>query len=117
MTLAIAHKRDDLGILDVIRERRAPFSPEACVAEFADLLKQYRVSKVTGDRYSGEWCREAFRRYGLTYDPASAPKSDLYRDLLPRPKNEQHSPLQWAVIGALSSRLGTIFATKRWSEG
>ena len=51
--------------------------------EFAALLKTYRVSQVSGDRYAGEWCREPFQRAGIFYDPNARPKSDLYRDLLP----------------------------------
>ena len=47
------------------------------------MLKQYRITKIKGDRYSGEWCRESFRRHGISDDPAPSPKSDLYRDLLP----------------------------------
>ena len=70
-------------MLDVLRERRPPFSPEAVVVEFAELLRSYRVTKIKGDRYAGEWCRESFRKHGIAYDPAAAPKSDLYRDLLP----------------------------------
>ena len=31
------------------------FQPEDCVLEFAGLLKGYRISHVTGDRYAGEW--------------------------------------------------------------
>jgi hypothetical protein len=83
MTLAIAHKENDIGVLDCLRERKAPFSPESAVLEFADLLKQYRITRVRGDRYAGEWPRDAFRRFGIAYDLAEAPKSDLYRDLLP----------------------------------
>jgi hypothetical protein len=83
MTLGIAHKDDDGGVLDCVRERQPPFGPEAVVADFAELLKQYRVKRIQGDRYAGEWCREAFRRHGISYDPADSPKSDLYRDLLP----------------------------------
>jgi hypothetical protein len=37
MTLAIAHKGNTV-ILDLVRERRAPFSPEAVVEEFAGEL-------------------------------------------------------------------------------
>ena len=66
-TLAIAHKEGEIGILDCIREVRPPFSPEAVVAEFADLLKSYRVTKIAGDRYAGEWVREPFRKQGINY--------------------------------------------------
>jgi hypothetical protein len=70
-------------VVDALRERRPPFSPEDVVAEFAALLKSYRVGKVTGDRYAGEWPRERFRALGVAYEPAEKPKSDLYRDMLP----------------------------------
>jgi hypothetical protein len=46
-------------------------------------LKTSRVSKVTGDRYGGEWPRERFQVHGIHYDPADKTKSDLYRELLP----------------------------------
>ena len=83
MTLAIAHSEDKRAVLDVVRERRPPFSPEDVVGEFAALLKLYSVYNVTGDRYAGEWPRERFREHGITYDLAEKPKSDLYRELLP----------------------------------
>ncbi|WP_275168145.1 hypothetical protein [Bradyrhizobium sp. CSS354] len=83
MTVAIAHKEGDTAILDAIREIKPPFSPEATVAEFAELLKTYRISRVTGDRYAGEWTREPFQRAGIFYEANARPKSDLYRDFLP----------------------------------
>lgn len=83
MTMAIAHKEGDTAILDVVREVRPPFSPEAVASEFADVLKAYRISQVLGDKYAGEWVREPFQRRGIFYLPNAAPKSDLYRDLLP----------------------------------
>jgi hypothetical protein len=86
MTLAIGHREGDGStsvIIDAIRERRPPFSPDDVCAEFAALLKSYRVSKVTGDRYAGEWPRERLASYNIGYEPAERPKSDLYRDMLP----------------------------------
>jgi hypothetical protein len=82
-TLAIAHQEDDVAVLDAIRERRPPFSPEDVVLEFATLLKTYRIAEVQGDRYAGDWPRERFREHGIAYELAAKPKSDLYRDLLP----------------------------------
>jgi hypothetical protein len=38
---------------------------------------------VQGDRYGGEFPRELFRKFGITYDVSAKPKSDLYRDVLP----------------------------------
>jgi hypothetical protein len=82
-TLAIAHRDADSLILDCVREVRPPFSPESVCMEYAGLLKTYRITKVTGDRYAGEWPREQFRKYGVQYELSSKAKSDIYRDLLP----------------------------------
>jgi hypothetical protein len=84
MTLAVAH-RDEQGrvLLDAVRERRPPFSPDDVVLEFVALLKSYNTRTVQGDRYAGEWPRERFRVHGIEYEVAEQPKSELYRDLLP----------------------------------
>lgn len=83
MTLAISHHSSGIAVLDALREVRPPFSPEQIVADFATLLKSYKITSVTGDRYAGEWPREQFRKHGITYIVSDKTKSDLYRDLLP----------------------------------
>ena len=70
-------------IVDAVREVRPPFSPSAVVDDFAVLLKSYRVSKVVGDHYGGEFVKEPFRRHGISYKVCNEPKSDLFRDMLP----------------------------------
>jgi hypothetical protein len=82
-SLAIAHLEGATAVLDAVRERRPPFSPEAVVADFADLLKSYHVSSVTGDRYAGEWPRERFRVHGVSYTPAEKTASEIYGEFLP----------------------------------
>jgi hypothetical protein len=83
MTLAIAHRENDVIVLDCVRERRAPFSPEAVVAEFVDTLRHYHVGTVYGDRYGGEWPRERFKKASVEYFSSDKPKSDLYLAALP----------------------------------
>lgn len=83
MTLAIAHRRGDVAVLDAVREVRPPFSPESVVMDFATLLKSYRLHSVTGDRYAGEWPRERFRHHGISYELSERTKVDIYRDCLP----------------------------------
>jgi hypothetical protein len=105
MTLAVAHREKDAGvILDCIRERKSPFSPDAVVQEFAATLKSYGLAKVTGDKYAGEWPRERFKVHGIAYEPAAKPKSDLYRDVLPLLNSKQldlldHERLRTQLIG------------------
>jgi hypothetical protein len=43
----------------------------------------YGCISVTGDRFAGEFPREAFRRLGIRYDTSDRAASDLYRDALP----------------------------------
>lgn len=83
MTLAIGHADGETAVLDAVRERKPPFSPEAVVEDFCGLLKDYGITEVTGDRYAGEWPRERFRKNGIAYNIADRPRSDLYRDMLP----------------------------------
>jgi hypothetical protein len=83
MTLAIAHRENDRTILDCFAECKPPFSPEAVVADFATLLKSYRVNTVRGDRYAGAWPRERFEVHGITYEPADHNRSELYLAFLP----------------------------------
>ena len=89
MTLAIGHQERDLSVIDCLRERKPPFSPESVVTDFCCTLKAYGLNRVTGDRYAGEWPREQFRKLGITYELAEQPRSDLYRDMLPKLNSRQ----------------------------
>lgn len=82
-TLAIGHQDGERSVLDVCRGIKPPFSPESVVKEYAALLKSYRCSSVTGDRYSGEWVREAFSKEGIHYRHSELTKSDCYLESLP----------------------------------
>jgi hypothetical protein len=83
MTMAIAHREGDRAVLDCVRERTPPFSPEEVVAEFAALLNSYRVKTVFGDRWGGTWPAERFEVHRIRFDPSVKVKSDIYRDFLP----------------------------------
>jgi hypothetical protein len=82
-TLAISHRDGQRFVIDAIREIRPPFSPEAVIDDLATLLKSYRIARVVGDRYAGEFPRELFRKRAIHYVCAEKTKSDLFRDLLP----------------------------------
>ena len=83
MTLAVAHHENGRAVLGLVRGKRPPVSPEAVVQEFAEVLRAYQVTTVTGDRYAGEWPREQFRKHGIEYLPSEKAKSELYLELLP----------------------------------
>jgi hypothetical protein len=82
-TAAVAHLEGEVAVLDAVRERTAPFSPESVIEEFSDFFKSYGVRTISGDRYSGEFARERFRVHGIEYRTADKPKSEIYLALLP----------------------------------
>jgi hypothetical protein len=84
MTLAIAH-RDVTGkaILDLLREVKPPFSPEATVLAFARELKRYNVRATYSDAYGGDWVREAFAKAGITITLSPLVRSEIYLNALP----------------------------------
>ncbi|MGC2413646.1 MAG: hypothetical protein WA459_13220 [Stellaceae bacterium] len=83
-TLAISHRdKDGCAILDCTRERWPPFSPEAAVQEFADVLKSHRVHRVTGDHYAGECPKEQFQKCAIEYATSDKQKSAIYQEELP----------------------------------
>lgn len=83
MTLAIAHAEGNQSVLDAVRVVKPPFSPDAVAKEFSDLLGAYGLSRVTGDRYGGEWPRERFAAHSVTYVPSERSKSEIYSAFLP----------------------------------
>jgi len=82
-TLAIAHKEEEKLVLDLIREHQPPFDPSKVTAELAQDLTRYHCHQVVGDRYSGEWVREAFRNHEIHYRLSDRTKSELYLEALP----------------------------------
>lgn len=87
-TLCIGHRSPDGQIvIDVLMDQgpraNGTFSPEVAVQRFAAVLKEYRCHQVTGDRYAGEWPREAFARHDIIYRLADLDRSGLYTQLEP----------------------------------
>jgi hypothetical protein len=84
MTLGIAYMAEDgTAMLAAVREVVPPFSPDDVAKEFATLLKSYGITRVTGDAYSGEWCRERLAVHGIGYDVSKKSKSVIYTEFLP----------------------------------
>ena len=84
MTIGISHHDKEAGpVLDALRERKPPFSPESVVHEFSALMKSYGIHMAESDKWGGDWVGEAFRKNDITVKPSAAAKSDIYRELLP----------------------------------
>lgn len=82
--LAIAHmEASGRIVVDVARERRAPHQPAEVAAEFAGIMKGFRLRSVTGDRYGGQWPVEAYAAEGIAYELADRTSSELYLAMMP----------------------------------
>jgi hypothetical protein len=81
--LAIAHCESGFAVLDLLLERRPPFSPEAVVEEMCRTVKRYRIARVTGDRWGSGFVVEQFRKHGVAYHPSDKTKSEIYTEFLP----------------------------------
>lgn len=77
MTLAIGHV-DGHIVIDVITGRQGRFNPRAVADEFCNWLRQYKVGKVHGDRYAGNWVQDAFAAHGIQFEPIKQNKSEIY---------------------------------------
>jgi hypothetical protein len=81
-TLAIAHNRDGIGVLDLCIDQgprvARNFSPDDSVKKFAGILKAYGLSTVTGDQYAAQWPVKAFEKHGIAYHPAELNRSQIY---------------------------------------
>jgi len=85
--LGIAHRdADGRAVLDNLTDQgqRPPFDPNKAVERFVRVLRDYRVSRVVGDRYAGETFRSSFRDRGIAYEVAKHSASELYEALEPR---------------------------------
>lgn len=79
-TLAIGHRDRDAAIIDLVTGRKG--SPAGIVAEYAQVLKRYKITKVTGDRYAGRWPRDEFAKHGIAYDVSELDRSGLFLETL-----------------------------------
>ena len=54
-TLAVAHMEAEHYVIDLVRGTNGKFDPQAVTAQYAELLKEYRIGSVTGDNYAAQW--------------------------------------------------------------
>jgi hypothetical protein len=82
-TVSIGHAEGDRVVLDCLFERKPPFNPSEVVAEIVELLRGYRITQVTGDKYAAMWVIEAFQKCGMSYLQSERDRSAIYLDALP----------------------------------
>jgi hypothetical protein len=83
MTLAISHRHGAAAVLDAVVEVIPPFKPSEAVAEMVEVLARFDIRAVVGDRYAGDWPRDAFAKHNIGYEPSERSKSEIYTEFLP----------------------------------
>lgn len=79
-TMSIAHNEGGAAIIDLVQGRKG--SPAGIVAEYAEVLRRYGITRVTGDKYAGRWPRDEFAKHGIAYDTSDLNRSGLYLETL-----------------------------------
>jgi hypothetical protein len=83
--LSIAHTEPESGLLiqDRLIDVPAPHKPLKAVERFAEALKEYQLSRVTGDKYAANFVKESFQRCGIEYVDSKLAKSEIYLECHP----------------------------------
>jgi hypothetical protein len=86
--LAIAHHDEyrNVTVLDEIVSQTGgvPFNPRDAVSKFVRVLREWRLSRVTGDAYAGQTFRRDFTEHGIDYVVSSRTKSEIYDAFEPK---------------------------------
>jgi len=80
-TMSIAHRVGNGIIVDLVEGRRG--NPAAITKDFCAILSEYKIQRVSGDRYAGAWVPTAFAEHGVRYEPTPGTRSELYATLAP----------------------------------
>jgi hypothetical protein len=135
--VAIAHSevRDgrSVAVRDVVRKVRPPFSSEQVCADFAVLLRSYRISTMAANRWARRFPAEQMRKHGTDKRHSERNKSEIYRDVLaainsgrcelldhPRPITQERSNVGWTTYsphGGDGRGRGRITATLSTTRG
>ena len=70
-------------VVDVIRGTTGKFDPAEVTKEYAALLKEYKISTVTGDNYAAQWVAGAWQACNVSYVRSELPKSQIYLETIP----------------------------------
>lgn len=89
-TLCVVHAEGEGATRRVIQDvmkgwgrvRGQTIDLKGVVAEIAEIVRRYGLSSVRGDRYAGQWVRQAFEAHGIRYADTEE-KSKAYLELEP----------------------------------
>jgi hypothetical protein len=82
-TMTIGHREGEKFVADVVTGVPPKFNPGEVTERFAQIVRTYRCTRVTGDNYGAEWVADAWRSQGLVYERSDMPASALYQEAVP----------------------------------
>ena len=84
-TLSVAHRdeKTNMIVVDLAYECKSPFQPSQAIKTISDLLKSYKLVRVTGDRYASGFVLEGFRENGIMYEVSEWTASECYIEAQP----------------------------------
>jgi len=82
-TISIGHREADHFVIDLVRGTTGKFDPAEVTRGYAALLREYKISSVTGDHFAPGWTDGAWRECGVVYQRSEANRSEIYLDALP----------------------------------
>jgi hypothetical protein len=83
MTACIGHMEGDISVIDCVTEIVPPFAPPDAVAQIANILKSYSITRTMGDRWGLNFVAAEFQRHGIALGYSDKNRSDIYREALP----------------------------------
>jgi hypothetical protein len=66
-----------------VRSAPRPVNPHNATVQFAHLCRQYRIDRMTGDAYGGEWVQGAWKSQDIGYNVLDLHTSELYLEAAP----------------------------------
>jgi len=79
----IPHVDSTRVVLDRLVIVNPPFDPERVTQEFCDTMRSFRLTKVVGDAYAGQWVSAMFQKHGIRFENSPLSKSEIYLESLP----------------------------------
>ena len=86
--LAVVYAEDSGRVVQDVMKGRGRVGTQApdlagVVAEYAAILDRYGCSSVVGDKYAGQWVRQAFADVGIQYRDVDQDRSSYYLEVEP----------------------------------
>ncbi len=77
-SVAVGHTEGSRVVIDFVRSRAPKFNPDSVTEQYCELLKQYGIHAVKGDKFSGDWASNSFSKHSIFYEKSEKTKSELY---------------------------------------